>query len=165
MGKSEMTDTPDTIASKRTKGNDQSLVVPLCSWCIHSDYITWLSKWLCMQNRPTRCSEPLRYKVGGASKPSPDCAGWDRMAVMGISLQLYCWKWVHGGGLQVKPTRIVPHCSIALHLSPLEWGILFLFYFWEDYLWRGAHQGYGRNLMTAIDHMFQNGTKEQCPIC
>jgi hypothetical protein len=30
-GKSEMTDTPDTIASKRTKGNDQSLVVPLCS--------------------------------------------------------------------------------------------------------------------------------------
>ena len=31
MGKSEMTDTPDTIASKRTKGNNQSLVVPLCS--------------------------------------------------------------------------------------------------------------------------------------
>ena len=26
-----MTDTPDTIASKRTKGNNQSLVVPLCS--------------------------------------------------------------------------------------------------------------------------------------
>ncbi|MEI3052935.1 MAG: nucleotidyltransferase family protein [Prevotella sp.] len=25
-----------------------------------------------------RCSEPLRYKVGGASKPSPGCAGWDR---------------------------------------------------------------------------------------
>ena len=25
-----------------------------------------------------RCSEPLRYKGGGASKPSPDCAGWDR---------------------------------------------------------------------------------------
>ena len=112
-----------------------------------------------------RCSEPLRSKVGGPKRSSPYCAGWDRLAVMGISLQLYCWKWVHGGGLQVKPTRIVPHCSIALHLSPLEWGILFLFYFWEDYLWRGAHQGYGRNLMTAIDHMFQNGTKEQCPIC
>lgn len=31
MGKSEMTDTPDTIAPKRTKGNNQSLVVPLCS--------------------------------------------------------------------------------------------------------------------------------------
>ena len=26
-----------------------------------------------------RCSEPLRSKVGGASKPSPCCAGWDRM--------------------------------------------------------------------------------------
>ena len=24
-----------------------------------------------------RCSEPLRSKVGGASKPSPGCAGWD----------------------------------------------------------------------------------------
>ena len=34
-------------------------------------------------NRPTRCSEPLRYKVGGASKPSPGFAGWDRQAVMG----------------------------------------------------------------------------------
>ena len=26
-----------------------------------------------------RCSEPLRYKVGGASKPSPGCEGWDRL--------------------------------------------------------------------------------------
>ena len=25
-----------------------------------------------------RCSEPLRSKVGGPSKVSPDCAGWDR---------------------------------------------------------------------------------------
>ena len=30
-------------------------------------------------NRPTRCSEPLRSKDGGASKVSPDCAGWDRL--------------------------------------------------------------------------------------
>ena len=42
-----------------------------------------------------RCSEPLRYKDGGASKPSPDCllasaskvspncAGWDRLGVSG----------------------------------------------------------------------------------
>ena len=27
-----------------------------------------------------RCSEPLRSKVGGPSKVSPDCAGWDRLA-------------------------------------------------------------------------------------
>ena len=26
-----------------------------------------------------RCSEPLRSKVGGPSKVSPDCAGWDRL--------------------------------------------------------------------------------------
>ena len=32
---------------------------------------------------PSRCSEPLRSKVGGASKPSPDCAGWDRRDVIG----------------------------------------------------------------------------------
>ena len=30
-------------------------------------------------NRPTRCSEPLRSKVGGPSKVSPGCAGWDRL--------------------------------------------------------------------------------------
>ena len=32
-------------------------------------------------NRPTRCSEPLRSKDGGPSKVSPDCAGWDRLAI------------------------------------------------------------------------------------
>ena len=26
-----------------------------------------------------RCSEPLHSKDGGASKPSPGCAGWDRL--------------------------------------------------------------------------------------
>ena len=31
-----------------------------------------------------RCSEPLRYKVGGASKPSPGCAGWDRLGTTPI---------------------------------------------------------------------------------
>ena len=30
-----------------------------------------------------RCSEPLRSKDGGASKPSPNCAGWDRLAIEG----------------------------------------------------------------------------------
>ena len=33
-------------------------------------------------NRPTRCSEPLRSKVGGPSKVSPDCAGWDRLGTL-----------------------------------------------------------------------------------
>ena len=35
------------------------------------------------ENRPTRCSEPLRSKDGGASKPSPNCAGWDRRDAIG----------------------------------------------------------------------------------
>ena len=30
-----------------------------------------------------RCSEPLRSKDGGASKPSPGCAGWDRLTIEG----------------------------------------------------------------------------------
>ena len=30
-----------------------------------------------------RCSEPLRSRDGGASKPSPNCAGWDRLAIEG----------------------------------------------------------------------------------
>ena len=30
-----------------------------------------------------RCSEPLRYKDGGASKSSPGCAGWDRLEMSG----------------------------------------------------------------------------------
>ena len=32
---------------------------------------------------PSRCSEPLRSKDGGASKPSPNCAEWDRLGVNG----------------------------------------------------------------------------------
>ena len=44
---------------------------------------TFLTKPLFPQGREDvialRCSEPLRYKVGGASKPSPYFAGWDRL--------------------------------------------------------------------------------------
>ena len=43
---------------------------------------TFLTKPLFPQEREDvtalRCSEPLRYKVGGASKPSPGFAEWDR---------------------------------------------------------------------------------------
>ena len=44
---------------------------------------TFLTKPLFPQGREDvtalRCSKPLRYKVGGASKPSPCFAGWDRL--------------------------------------------------------------------------------------
>ncbi|MED9982100.1 hypothetical protein AAA090_09265 [Segatella copri] len=46
---------------------------------------TFLTKPLFPQGREDvtalRCSEPLRYKVGEASKHSPGCAGWDRLAI------------------------------------------------------------------------------------
>ena len=32
-----------------------------------------------------RCSEPLCFMVGGASKPSPGCAGWNRLANVRVS--------------------------------------------------------------------------------
>ena len=35
---------------------------------------------------PTRRSEPLRSKVGGASESSPGCAGWDRLGISSTSL-------------------------------------------------------------------------------
>ena len=41
-----------------------------------------------------RCSEPLRYKVGGPSKVSPDCAGWDRLGVVQEEFkELGFWKF------------------------------------------------------------------------
>ena len=47
---------------------------------------TFLTKPLFPQGREDvtalRCSEPLRYMVGGASKSSPCFAGWDRMEVV-----------------------------------------------------------------------------------
>ena len=39
---------------------------------------------------PTRCSEPLRSKDGGASKPSPNCAGWDRLDTTGDTSSVSC---------------------------------------------------------------------------
>ena len=33
------------------------------------------------ETAPPRRSEPLRSKVGGASKPSPYFAGWDRLGI------------------------------------------------------------------------------------
>ena len=40
-----------------------------------------------------RCSEPLRSKDGGASKPSPGCAGWDRLGYACELKHLGLWKF------------------------------------------------------------------------
>ena len=49
---------------------------------------TFLTKPLFPQGREDvtalRCSEPLRSKVGGPSKVSPYCAGWDRLGGYGL---------------------------------------------------------------------------------
>ena len=37
-----------------------------------------------------QCSEPLRYKIGGASKVSPNCAEWDRLGVSGNTSSVSC---------------------------------------------------------------------------
>ena len=39
---------------------------------------------------PPRRSEPLRSKVGGPSKVSPDCSGWDRRGVSGDTSSVSC---------------------------------------------------------------------------
>ena len=54
-----------------------------------------------------RCSEPLRSKVGGPSKVSPDCAGWDRMGIAVYSLQLIVYSlrlisWLFDDKLQIS---------------------------------------------------------------
>ena len=59
-------------------------------------------------NRPTRCSEPLRSKVGGASKPSPDIvrdgtAGG--IAVYSLQLIVYSLRlisWLLADDLQIS---------------------------------------------------------------
>ena len=57
-------------------------------------------------NRPTRCSEPLRSKVGGASKPSPDCAGWDRLGAT-------CLRAADGAADRLGATCLRPADGLA----------------------------------------------------
>ena len=60
-------------------------------------------------NRPTRCSEPLRSKVGGPSKVSPDCAGWDRLGAT-------CLRPTEGLGDRlgaIGASKVLPDCLSA----------------------------------------------------
>ncbi len=68
MGKSEMPDTPETIASKRTKGNNQSLVVPLSSL-----YYTYQ-----FSKKVILLSFCIRYAALGNLKASFHCTHWHR---------------------------------------------------------------------------------------
>ena len=59
------------------------------------------------ETAPPRRSEPLRSKVGGASKPSPYFAGWDRLGIAVYSLQLIVYSlrlisWLFADNLQIS---------------------------------------------------------------
>ena len=59
------------------------------------------------ETAPPRRSEPLRSKVGGASKPSPYFAGWDRLGIAVYSLQLIVYSlrlisWLFDEKLQIS---------------------------------------------------------------
>ena len=57
-----------------------------------------------------RCSEPLRSKVGGPSKVSPDCAGWDRLGMSGASKVSPCC--LSAGALK-ETSECLPDCLSA----------------------------------------------------
>ena len=74
---------------------------------------------------PSRCSEPLRSKVGGASKPSPDCAGWDRRdAIRASKPSPNCAGWdrlsIEGDNSAGSATAVTSSASTALDVVQRE---------------------------------------------
>jgi hypothetical protein len=74
---------------------------------------------------PSRCSEPLRSKVGGASKPSPDCAGWDRRdAIRASKPSPDCAEWdrlsIEGDNSAGSTTVVTSYASTALDVVQRE---------------------------------------------
>ena len=64
-------------------------------------------------NRPTRCSEPLRSKVGGPSKVSPGCAGWDRLGDgLGDGLAATCLRAADGVADGLGPIQVLVNVDI-----------------------------------------------------
>ena len=78
------------MPSLRGEGGNRPTRCCICPTCpspaggslTHSQALA-LSKRARDVTAPSRCSEPLRSKDGGASKPSPGCAGWDRLDTTG----------------------------------------------------------------------------------
>ena len=72
-----------------------------------------------------RCSEPLRYKDGGPSKVSPDCAGWDRLDAIGASKPSpNCAGWdrlaIEGDNSVDSTTVVTSSASTALVVAQRE---------------------------------------------
>ena len=84
--------------------------LPLRLSCKESS--TFLTKPLFPQEREDvtalRCSEPLRYKVGGPSKVSPYYAGWDR---------LNCSSLQYRSTLVAARMRNIPDCDSSSYAT------------------------------------------------
>ena len=59
-----------------------------------------------------RCSEPLRFKVGGPSKVSPDCAGCDRLGMSGASKVSPDWL---SAGASKGASKVSPDCLCGVN--------------------------------------------------
>ena len=80
------------------------------------------------ETAPPRRSEPLRSKVGGPSKVSPDCAGWDRLTdtclragdglgegvgdLLGDGLDATCLRPADGVGDRLSPIQVLVNVDI-----------------------------------------------------
>ena len=87
---------PDPLTLRGEGGNrpTRCCICPTCpspagGSLTHSQALA-LSKRARDVTAPSRCSEPLRSKVGGPSKVSPDCAGWDHRGVSGDTSSVSC---------------------------------------------------------------------------
>ena len=95
----------------------KEFLLPLRLSCKESS--TFLTKPLFPQEREDvtalRCSEPLRSMVGGASKPSPCFAGWDRLTITllkaGMGKQPHFSTFKVISSPKVKMTRLAFSCS------------------------------------------------------
>ena len=66
-----------------------------------------------------RCSEPLRYKDGGPSKVSPDCAGWDRLGVVQKELK-ELGLWMFAGAIMYIMQEVFGMSASRLIVPPNE---------------------------------------------
>ena len=72
-----------------------------------------------------RCSEPLRSKVGGASKPSPGCAGWDRLDEGG---DVWGWLSVRRFCGFLRHSQIFEQLFVLINTKEAFWNIQALQY-------------------------------------
>ena len=74
-----------------------------------------------------RCSEPLRSKVGGPSKVSPDCAGWDRLGDGLGTIQVLVNVDIFSEGFDCPDVEFVqlarPTLSLAKYLQMVGRGL------------------------------------------